>query len=190
MTRQTAEIILGEKTRSKVLAMEKRYAKAGQLRWADRFRSILLLADGYSMEDVSNILNRPYSTVQQWSRRFRREGIKGLVPKTSTRGRKMKLGSHQRLLLAKALERGPRAAGYQGNVWTSKMVADYINNRWKVKYHPGHVRKLLHELGFSVQYPREKLALADKETQEKWINETYPDIKKSKISRCGNLIQG
>ena len=179
MTRPPAEIILGSKMREQILAKEKKYAKAGQPRWADRFRAIRLLADGYTMEDTSNILNRPYSTVQQWSRRFRREGIKGLMPKTSTRGRKKKLGSHERLLLAKAIERGPQAAGYRGNVWTSKMVADYIYNRWKVKYHPGHVRKLLHQLGFSVQFPREKLALANKEAQEKWIDETYPAIKKT-----------
>ena len=179
MTRRPAEINLGPKMREEILAMEKHFAELGKTRWADRFRAIRLLADGYSMAETSNILNRPYSTVQQWSRLYRRHGIKGLMPKTSTRGRKKKLGSHERLLLAKAIERGPQAAGYQGNVWTSVMVADYIEKRWNVRYHPGHVRKLLHQLGFSVQLPREKLSLADKEAQEKWLKETYPEIKKT-----------
>jgi len=139
----------------------------------------VLLADGYGMDETSSIVDKPYSTVQQWSRQFRRDGIQSLKPKTSTRGRKKKLGRHERLLLAKAIERGPRAAGVNGSVWTSTIVADYIKERWGIRYHPAHVRKLLHELGFSVQYPREKLALADKEAQETWLRETYPRIKKT-----------
>jgi transposase len=71
-------------------------------------------------------------------------------------------------------------AGYAGSVWTSPMVADYISERWGVEYHPGHVRKLLHQLGFSVQFPREKLALADRDAQERWMRKTYPAIKKKR----------
>ena len=70
-------------------------------------------------------------------------------------------------------------SGINGSVWTSPIVADYIKKRWGVKYHPGHVRKLLHELGFTVQFPREKLALANKRAQEIWLKETYPEIKKT-----------
>ena len=179
MTRLPAPISLTDDQHLAIQKMEKEYAKSGRTRWADQCKGILLLARGYNMDETSKILNRPYSTVQQWSRRFRRTGVRSLTPQTATRGRKKKLGNHERLLLAKAIERGPNAAGYNGNVWTGKIVADYIENRWGVKYHPGHVRKLLSQLGFSVQFPREKLALADKEAQEKWLNETYPGIKKT-----------
>jgi len=179
MTRLPAPINLTTNRRLTIREMERTFAEAGRHRWADQCRAILLLADGYNMEETSRIVDRPYSTVQQWSRRFRRSGIRGLKPKTENRGSKKKLGEHERLLLAKVIERGPRAAGFNGSVWTSQMVADYIKERWGVKYHPGHVRKLLHELGFTVQFPRDKLALADKEAQEKWLKETYPEIKKT-----------
>lgn len=178
MTRLPASVCLTKRQRQIIEKMKREYAEAGRHRWADQCKAILLLADGYDMSDTSGVLDRPYSTVQQWSRRFRRNGIAGLKPKTSTRGRKKKLTSHERILLAKAIERGPRAAGYNGSVWTSNMVTEYIEKRWKVDYHPGHVRKLLHQLGFSVQFPREKLALADRKAQETWLRETYPDIKK------------
>jgi transposase len=158
--------------------MEKSFSENGQHRWADRCRAILLRDKGYGLEETSGILKRPISTVKDWNRAFWHNGIRSLTPKTSTRGRKKKLNSHERLLLAKAIERGPRAAGYHGSVWTSNMVTEYIEKRWKVQYHPGHVRKLLHQLGFSVQLPREKLALADREAQETWMRETYPGIKK------------
>ena len=179
MSRLPAPIEITLSQREQIRKLEREFAEAGRHRWADRCKAILLLADKYGMDETSLIVERPYSTVQQWSQAFRQEGIKSLKPNTSSRGRKKKLNSHERLLLAKAVERGPREAGFQGCVWTSKMVASYIKNRWGVKYHPGHVRKLLRELGFSVQFPREKLALADKDAQEKWLNETYPDIKKT-----------
>jgi len=178
MTRLPAPIVVNANQRQAIRKMEMDYAQAGRHRWANQCKAILLLADGYNMGETSDILNRPYSTVQQWSRRFRRNSMDSLVPKTSKRGSKKKLGVHERLLLSKAIVRGPRIAGYPGSVWTSIIVGDYIFKRWKVKYHPGHVRRLLHELGFSVQFPKKRLALADPEAQEKWLKETYPDIKK------------
>ena len=179
MPRLPAPVKLTVSQRRSIEKMEKEFSEAGRHRWADQCKAILLLAEGYDMEETSSFLKRPYSTVQQWSRRFRRKGIRGLRPNTSDRGRKKKLGEHERLLLTKAIERGPRAAGYNGNVWTSKMIADYIQKKWKVRYHPGHVRKLLHQLGFSVQYPREKIAQADEDAKKKWLNETYPELKKT-----------
>lgn len=179
MTRLPAPINLTKSQCQTIQEMGKRFAEGGGHRWADRCRAIQLLDKGYNMDETSRIVDRPYSTVQQWARHFRRNGLRSLEPKTSTRGRKKKLGEHERLLLAKAIERGPRAAGINGSVWTSLNIADYIKKRWGVEYHPGHVRKLLHELGFTVQFPREKLALANKKAQEIWLKETYPEIKKT-----------
>lgn len=158
--------------------MGKSFSETGRHRWADRCRVILLRSEGYGLEETNGIVKRPLSTIKDWNRAFWKNGIRSLTPMTSTRGRKKKLDSHERMLLAKSIERGPIAAGYQGNVWTSPMVCDYISKRWNVEYHPGHVRKLLHQLGFSVQFPREKLALADQAAQDRWLKKIYPQLKK------------
>ena len=165
MVRPTIPISLTSIQKKNILRLEKEFSEAGRHRWADRCRAILYRAEGYGLEETSNLIRRPISTVKDWNRAYRKMGIRSLKPKTSTRGSKKKLGDHERLLLAKAIERGPRASGINGSVWTSPIVADYIKKRWGVKYHPGHVRKLLHELGFTVQFPREKLALANKKAQ-------------------------
>jgi hypothetical protein len=41
------------------------------------------------------------------------------------------------------------------------------------------VRKILHQMGFSVQRPAKQLALARPELQQKWVRKTYPALKKS-----------
>ncbi|MBN8538717.1 MAG: winged helix-turn-helix domain-containing protein [Deltaproteobacteria bacterium] len=38
--------------------------------------------------------------------------------------------------------------------------------------------KLLQDFGFSVQSPKRLLANADEEKRQKWLKETYPEIKK------------
>lgn len=178
MARPHLPISLTNSQKQRISELEKEFSEAGRHRWADRCRAILLRTEGYGLEETSAILKRPISTIKDWNRSFHKHGIWSLKPKTETRGSKKKLGSHERIILTKAIERGPRSVGFNGNVWTSSMVAEYIQKRWGIKYHPGHVRKLLHKLGFSVQYPRDKLALADKEAQETWLKETYPEIKK------------
>ena len=91
MTRLPAPVKLTVSQKRSIEIMEKEYSETGRHRWADQCKAILLLAEGYDMEETSSFLKRPYSTVQQWSRRFRRKGLRGLKPNTSNRGRKKKL---------------------------------------------------------------------------------------------------
>ena len=74
----------------------------------------------------------------------------------------------QRRQLGDILDSGPVAYGLDNGVWTSPMIAWVIEEEFGVTYHPGHVRKLLHTLGFSVQRPRRVLARADAVAQDRW----------------------
>ncbi len=48
------------------------------------------------------------------------------------------------------------------------MIAWIIEEEFGVDYHPGHVRKLLHELHFSVQRPHRVLIRANPTEQDRW----------------------
>ena len=58
------------------------------------------------------------------------------------------------------------------------MIGDLIETRFGVRYHNHHVPRLLHQLGFSVQRPRKRLARADAAAQEYWLRVRLPEIKK------------
>ena len=62
------------------------------------------------------------------------------------------------------------------------MIARVIEQEFAVSYYPGHMRRLLHQLGFSVQRPRRTLARANPEKQDRWHRYTYPNIKKKLMS--------
>ena len=93
-------------------------------------------------------------------------------------GRKCKLEKEELETLADILESGPVAYGLSTGVWTSIIITGVIAEEFEVQYHPGHVRKLLKQLGFSVQRPTIQLANADPQKQNKWIRSTYPHLKK------------
>jgi transposase len=65
------------------------------------------------------------------------------------------------------------------------MMAWVIEEELGVTYHPGHVRKLLHRLGFSVQRPRRVLARANAVEQDRWHRRTYPQIKTKPTRKTG-----
>jgi hypothetical protein len=78
-------------------------------------------------------------------------------------------------------------AGYQSGVWTGPMIGDLIHERFGVRYHNHHIPRLLHQLRFSVQRPRKRLARADLARQATWLRETLPRIKKKRASAEASL---
>jgi putative transposase len=64
-------------------------------------------------------------------------------------------------------------------IWTSPLVRLIIEEEFGQQYHPGHVRKLLRQLGYSVQRPTTRLVQADIKQQRKWVRYTYPNLKKT-----------
>lgn len=89
-----------------------------------------------------------------------------------------RLSASQREELTSLVEAGPQAAGFTSGLWTGPMIGQLIRDRFGVTYHNHHVPRLLHQLGFSVQRPRKRLARADAEAQATWLRERLPEIKK------------
>lgn len=51
--------------------------------------------------------------------------------------------------------------------------------RFGIADSPSQMPRFLHELGFSLQYPRQEYSKADKKRQATWLEGELPDIKKS-----------
>ena len=57
------------------------------------------------------------------------------------------------------------------------MLSRVIREEFGVDYSARHVRRLLHDLGFSVQRPRRKLKRANPVEQNRCRRHTYPRLK-------------
>jgi transposase len=143
-----------------------------------RLRAILLVHEGNTLERVGEILEVARSTVERWIGKYRTGGITGLLVIGPHRGKKPRLSLDQKREFAILIREGPEKSGLDTGVWTAPIIADLVKRRFGIGYSPSQIRRLLHELGFSLQYPRQELSEADKKRQTTWLEEELPEIKK------------
>jgi transposase len=151
--------------------------KRGDLDCWRRGRAVLGYLEERRVVDLAAEVGVTRGSVNRWLQWYQALGIEGLVTGVPP-GAAPKLSKEQRAKLTAIVEAGPLAAGYQSGVWTGPMVGDLIEQRFGVRYHNHHVPRLLHQLGFSVQRPRKRLARADAEAQEYWLRVRLRAIKK------------
>lgn len=174
---------LHPKTYERLARLRREAEKDGAYRVAKRLHAVLLNADGHSSGRIAEILKAPRSKASEWLANYASHGEEGLLEGQRS-GRPARLSQVQRTALGDILESGPVAYGLDSGVWTSPMIGRVIEDEFDEVYHPGHIRKLLTAIGFSVQRPKRLLARADAELQARWRRRTYPNIKK-KPARTG-----
>ena len=166
--------------------MKREAAADGADRVATRIHAVLLNHDENTSGEIAKILKASLSGVSEWLKIYAEQGVDGLLEGRRS-GRPSFLSDVDKVLLCDIIDSGPIAYGYVSGLWTSIRIADVIDQEFGVRYHPGHVRKLLGDFGFSVQSPKRVLALANKEKQAKWTFETYPTIKKKLATKAPAL---
>jgi transposase len=166
------------RTRRQLLAWRQQAQSDKAPRVALRLQALLLSADGHTPPHIAQLLHVHRSRVHQWVRNWMDHGIDG-IKEGHRSGRRPALSDAQRQQLHDLIESGPVAYGLNTGVWTSKIVAELIQEEYGVAFHPGHVRKLLHRAGCSVQRPTTRLVQADPQAQRRWTRYTYPNLKKT-----------
>ena len=170
---------LHPKTSEKLARLKKEAEREGAYRVAKRLQAVLLNSKGSSSGELASILSAPRSRVSEWLANYEAYGVEGLLEGYRS-GRPPLLDETQIRALYDIVESGPVAYGLDSGVWTSRIISRVIEEEFGVGYHPGHVRKLLHQIGFSVQRPRRVLARADVEEQDRWHRKTFPNLKKKR----------
>lgn len=170
-------IDLHPRTKKKLTVMMRESASDGAYRVSKRIHAVLLSHEKNTSSEIAKTLMASPSGVSKWLKTYSGQGVDGLREGYRC-GRPSRLSDLNKILLCDIIDSGPIAYGYISGLWTSIRIAEVILEEFGIHYHPGHVRKLLQEFGFSVQSPKRVLARADKEKQAKWKKETYPSIKK------------
>jgi transposase len=153
--------------------------RQGEHRLDLRLRAVVLVSEGTSIKNTAQMCEVGTTTVKRWLNTYRAEGVWALISKGPYRGKPARLSDEQMQELADIIESGPEATGLDTGVWTSPIIADLVRRRFGIRYHPSQIRRILHKLGFSIQYPKQRLYLADKQAQGLWMRKELPTIKKS-----------
>ncbi len=143
-----------------------------------RKQAAKLFAKGKSQADVARELEVSRQSVSHWYADWQAKGTRGLAS-AGRAGRLPKLDAAQLSRLAQELAKGASAHGYPTELWTQSRVGEVIEATTGVSYHPGHVWKILHQMGWSRQRPAQRAAERDEGAIERWVAEDWPGIKKT-----------
>ena len=113
-----------------------------------RFQALRLLRQGLNQSEVARRVRVVRQSVARWAALDRKSGERALR-QAGRAGRKPRLTKRQKAMLEQRLLAGPERLGYDTSLWSSERVAHLIEREFGVRYHPGHVWKILVALGWS-----------------------------------------
>jgi len=143
-----------------------------------RLRAVRLLSEGFSPVEVARQIGVDRRSVRRWKAAAREGGTAAVAAKPAS-GRPRRLTRRDLTRLRHMLMQGAQAVGLPTDLWTCPRVAWLIQRRFGVRYHPGHVSRLLHGLGFSPQKPTRRALERDEQRIQAWIKHDRPRVKKT-----------
>ena len=148
-----------------------------------RRQAAKMFGRGLPVAEVARRTQVARQVAYRWHQAWVEGGEAALASKGSA-GPKSRLSPAQQQLIVEALLRGPAAHGYQTQLWTLPRTADLIEELTGVSYHPGHVWRILGDLGFSCQRPERRAIERNDQAVRQWRRVTWPAIKKKRVGRA------
>lgn len=87
------------------------------------------------------------------------------------------------------LLQGAKHHGWPNELWTAARVAALIERHFHIRYHPEHVRKILHRrLHWTSQKPRRKARERDDKEVERWKDDDFRRILREAFQRQAHVV--
>lgn len=138
-------------------------------------QALHLKQQGWYQRDIAEAMDVSEETVSRWLGRVRAGGAEALRTRPRA-GPPPKLTPDQKCLIPEFLWHGAEAYGFRGDVWTCARIARVIAEEFGVRYHRGHVGRLLKELHWTPQVPIRRAIQRDEEAIRRWRDEVWPEF--------------
>ena len=140
-----------------------------------RLRAWDLAQQGWGVRQIATALAASPTAVSRWLSLARRDGFEALCARPHP-GTHSRLTVEQKRLIADFLWHGPEAYGFRGEVWTCRRVAKVLDEEFGVAYHPGHVSRILKDLGWTPQLPITRAIQRDETAIRRWADRAWPRL--------------
>lgn len=114
---------------------------------------ILMSSVGRSKQSIATELGCSPATVDNVRRRYREQGLSGLVPRKSS-GRRSRATPEYRSALRRLVQTPPQSLGYGFSVWSVARLNEHLKRQTKISFSDDRLRAILREEGFSFQRPK------------------------------------
>ena len=129
--------------------LEKIYRNESDVRIKERLLFIIrIFSDNEEIESVAKQMHRSRAWAYKWYKRYNDEGINGLMDKPRI-GRPSFVDKDMMIKVRKELSDSNTG-------WDAKQVMDLVQKKTGIKYHREHIRRLLHQWGFSPKVPKKR----------------------------------
>ena len=157
-------------TVEEVQQYKRMHRKAKRKREADKIKTILLLNDGFSYEQIAKILLLDDQTIRRYQNIYVAQGVEGLT-QDHYQGSESKLNKEQQRKLMEHLD--------TTIYLKAQNIAEYVKTTFGIQYTEKGILYLLHRLGFVYKKPKKIPGKADAEKQKVFIEQTYDKLKSS-----------
>jgi transposase len=144
-----------------------------------RLRAWEMHQQGDKQQAIADALGLTQSAVSYIIKRAQAGGLAALRHHKSP-GAPARLRPEQKQELLSELAQGAAAHGFRGDVWTTERIAQFIHQRFGVRYHHDYIGPLLRQLGWSPQRPVVRASQRDEAAIEQWVETTWPALQKKR----------
>jgi transposase len=144
---------------------------------ARRRLAVKRVGEGWSPADTAAFLGVHVETVRKWVRKHKAGGDDGLTG-TPHPGRASFLTPAQEAEALGWLIRKPTEFEFRTDLWTAARVAQRIEEKFGVKYHPNYLREWLTKRRHTPQKPARRAKQRDPGAIARWLADEYPAAQK------------
>ena len=144
-----------------------------------RKEAVRRLRAGESAAVIAHDLGVAANSVYEWGKKARTGGLKALATRPG-RGRPPKLAREHWKQLKRMVLKGPRACGFERELWTLPMIKELIEREHGVEYHEDHLSRFVRRLGLSVQKPMVRARERDEQAIKRFVEVEFPAIEKKR----------
>lgn len=147
----------------------------------NRNQAIRLFQQGKARQEIAEIVGVHYGVVCRWIRAWQKGGKRGLEIKKRGReiGQQRVLTTGQEKELKRLLcDKNPRQLKLPFALWNRKAIQSAIYQLWRVRIAIRTIGDYMKRWGFTPQKPIKKAYEQSPKAVQKWLDHTYPEIKK------------
>ncbi len=157
------------------IAVQQEIARSEESRYDHRLHGVLLVCQGFSCSEVSEILGDSPRIIEYWVNDFNDKGFAGLWDEKRS-GRPPAVSENILSKLNSDLRQNPIIFGYTQNLWDGKMLSYHLEKKYYIKLGVRQCQRLFNKMNFRLRKPRPVIARSD--------DEAKADFKKtSKLSK-------
>ena len=145
------------------------YYKNQQEYIRQRLSAIRYLSEGKSRAEVTQILGCTDLTIAKWIGKYLENGLEGLVEPIKHQVKERLNPEQQQEIKGMVLNDRPTKYGIDREIWTGKIIAEVIKQRWKVDLKTSRIYEILDKLNLSHQKAHRDYDNADPAKQKKFV---------------------